>query len=65
MREHETIELFNNKLCNIANQAYQLGESVDQEKLVRKTLKYLPESFRAKVLAIEEAKNLLTINLMN
>lgn len=57
MKKYEMIELFKGKLRDIVNQAYQLGESFDEEKLVRKILKSLPERFRAKVTEVDEPKD--------
>ena len=37
---------------------FDLGEKTEDSKVVRKILRLLPESFRAKVTAIEESKDL-------
>ena len=37
---------------------FNLGEKTEDSKIVRKILRSLPESFRAKVTAIEESKDL-------
>ena len=53
MLEHETIDDFNYKLCDIANEAFALGEKYSNTKIVRKTLRSLLERFAYKVAAIE------------
>ena len=63
MLEDETISDFNLKLCDIANEAFTLGEKYYETKLVRKTLRSLPERFAYKVDAIEEAKDVSTMQL--
>ena len=63
MLEHETINDFNSKLCDIANEAFALGEKYSDMKLVRKTLRSLPERFTYKVAAIEEARDVQNMRL--
>ena len=63
MLEHETISDFNSKLCDIANEAFALGEKYSDTKLVRKTLRSLPERFAYKVAAIEEARDVQNMRL--
>ena len=63
MLEHETINDFNSKLCDIANEAFVLGEKYSDTKLVRKTLRSLPERFAYKVAAIEEARDVQNMRL--
>ena len=63
MLEDETISDFNSKLCDITNEAFILGEKYSETKLVRKTLRSLPERFAYKVAAIEEAKDVSTMKL--
>ena len=65
MGEDETIANFNEKLRDIANQAFKLGEKYSDTKLVGKTLCSLPERFAYKVTAIEEAKDITTMRWMN
>ena len=57
MKEDKSISNFNGRQCNIDNEAFALGEKFSEEKLVRKTLRYLPKRFTYKVTAIEEAKD--------
>ena len=63
MLEHETINDFNSKLCDIANEAFTFGEKYSDTKLVRKTLRSLPERFTYKVAAIEEACDVQNMRL--
>ena len=63
MMENETISDFNSKLCDIANEAFVLGEKYSDTKLVRKTLRSLPKRFAYKVTAIEEARDVSTMKL--
>ena len=63
MMENETISDFNSKLCDVANEAFALREKYSDIKLVRKTLRSLPERFAYKVAAIEEARDLNTMSL--
>ena len=63
MQENETISEFNSKLCDIANEAFALGEKILEEKLVRKALRSLPQRFAYKVTAIEEAKDIQAMKL--
>ena len=63
MKEDESISQFNSRLCDIANEAFALGEKYSEEKLVRKTLRSLPKRFAYKVTAIEEAKDVQNMKL--
>nr|XP_023872555.1 uncharacterized protein LOC111985138 [Quercus suber] len=46
------------KLNEIVIDKFHLGEKIEDSKVVRKILRSLPESFRAKVTTIEESKDL-------
>ena len=63
MLDDESINDFNSKLCEIANEAFTLGEKYPEIKLVRKTLRSLPDRFAIKVAAIEEANDVNTMRL--
>ena len=63
MKEEESISDFNSKICDIANEAFALGEKYSEEKLVRKTLRSLPKRFAYKVTVIEEAKDVQNMKL--
>ena len=57
MEEDKTHDEFYAKLKDIVNSAFNLGESIAEFKIVRKIFRFLPERFRAKITAIEEAKD--------
>ena len=63
MKEEESISDFNSKLCDIANEAFTLGEKYNEEKLVRKTLRSLLKRFAYNVTAIEESKDIQNMKL--
>ena len=58
MSEDESIDSFYSKLNEVVIDKFNLGEKTEDSKVVRKILQSLPESFRAKVMAIEESKNI-------
>ena len=58
MKEEESIIDFNSRLCDIANEAFALGEKFSEEKLIRKMLRSLPKRFAYKVTTIEKAKDI-------
>ena len=58
MSEDESFDSFYNKLNEVVVSKFNLGEKMEDSKIVRKILRSLLESFRAKVTAIEESKDL-------
>ena len=58
MSEDESFDSFYSKLNEVVIGKFNLGEKTEDSKVVRKILRSLPESFRAKVIAIEESKDL-------
>ena len=58
MSEDESFDSFYSKLNEVVVSKFNLGEKTEDSKIVRKILRSLPESFRAKVTAIEKSKNL-------
>ena len=58
MSEDESFNSFYSKLNEVVIGKFNLGENTEDSKVVRKILHSLPESFRAKVTAIEESKDL-------
>ena len=58
MSEDESFDSFYSKLNEVVNNKFNLGEKIEDSKFVRKILHSLPESFHAKVTAIEESKDL-------
>ena len=58
MREDESFDSFYSKLNEVVIDKFNLGEKTEDSKVVRKILRLLPKSFRAKVNSIEESKDL-------
>ena len=63
MEEDESFDEFYAKLKDIVNLAFNLGEIIPEPKIVRKVLRSLPERFHAKIMAIEESKDIDKIPL--
>ena len=58
MSEDESFDFFYSKLNEVVIGKFNLGDKMEDSKIVRKILRSLPESFYAKVTAIEESKDL-------
>ena len=58
MSEDESFDSLYSKLNEVIVSKFNFGEKTEDSKIVRKILRSLPESFRAKVTAIEESKDL-------
>ena len=58
MSEDDSFDSFYSKLNEVVVTKFNLEEKTEDSKIVRKILQSLPESFRAKVIAIEESKDL-------
>ena len=58
MSEDESFDSFYSKLNEVVISKFNLGEKMEDSKIVRKILRSLRERFHAKVTAIEESKNL-------
>ena len=58
MSEDESFDSFYSKLNEVVIGKFNLGEKMEDSKVVRKILRSLSESFCAKVTAIEESKDL-------
>ena len=58
MNENETLTEFYEKLSDIANEYFALGEKLEENVLVLKIVRVLPDRFQTKLTAIEEAKDL-------
>ena len=58
MSEDESFDSFYSKRNEVVISKFNLGEKTKDSKLVRESLRSLLESFRAKVTAIEESKDL-------
>ena len=63
LKIEEDFDSFYRKLNEIVIAKLNLGEQIEDSKVVRKILSSLPESFRAKVTAIEESKDLDEIKI--
>jgi len=71
MRKYELFEMSNEetmmdmytRFTNSTNELKSLGKSFTTEELVRKILRFLPQSWETKVTAIQEAKNMNEISL--
>ena len=63
MEEDESFDEFYVELKDIVNSAFNLGETILEPKIVRKVLRSLPERFHAKIMAIEESKDIDKIPL--
>ena len=58
MSEDESFDSFYGKLNEVVIGKFNLGEKTEDSKIVRKILWSLPRSFRTKLTAIEESKDL-------
>ena len=63
MEEDESFDEFYAKLKNRMNTAFNLGETIQEPKIVRKVLRSLPEKLYAKITTIEESKDIDQISL--
>ena len=63
MGEDESFDSFYGKLNEVIIRKWNLGEKMEDSKVIRKILRSLPENFRAKVAAIEESKDLYEIKV--
>ena len=63
MGDDESFDSFYGNLNKIVIFKLNLGEKIEDAKVVRKILRSLPESFQAKVTAIEESKDLDEIKI--
>ena len=63
MSDKETIMDMYTRFTHITNELKSLGKSFTTEELVRKILRFLPQSWEAKVTAIQEAKDMKKISL--
>ena len=63
MSEDELFDSFCGKLNEVVIGKFNLGKKTEDSKVVRKILRSLPESFRAKVITIEKSKDLDEIKI--
>ena len=64
MKDDESFDEFYTKLKDIVNSTFNLGETILKPNIVRKVLRSLPERFHAKIMAIEESKDIDKIPLI-
>ena len=64
MSEDDLFDSFYGKLNEVVIGEFNLGEKIEDFKVVRKILRSLPESFRAKVITIEKSKDLDEIKIL-
>ncbi|XP_024155806.1 uncharacterized protein LOC112163777 [Rosa chinensis] len=55
MGDDETIDDFHGRILKISGQCRSLGAPFDEDKIVKKNLRALPEKFRSKVTSIEDS----------
>ena len=63
MEGDESFDEFYAKLKDIVHSTFNLGETIPEPMIVRKVLKSLTERFHAKIIAIEESKDIDKIPL--
>ena len=63
MSENESSDSLYSKLNEVVIGKFNLGEKTEDSKIVRKILRSLSESFRAKVTAIKESMDLNDIKV--
>jgi len=63
MSDDESFDSFYGRLNEIVIAKLNIGEKIEDAKVARKVLRSLPESFRAKVIAIKESKDLDEIKI--
>ena len=64
MEENESFDEFHAKLKDVVNSAFNLGETIPKPKIIRKVLRSLPKRFHAKIMVIEESKDIDKIPLI-
>ena len=64
IEEDKSFDKFYAKFKDIVNSAFNLGETILEPKIIRNVLKSLPERFHAKIMAIEESKDIDKIPLI-
>ena len=63
MKDDESFDEVYAKLKDIVNSTFNLGETIPEPKIVRNVLRYLPERIHAKIIMIEESKDIDKIPL--
>ncbi|KAA0052278.1 Receptor-like protein 12 [Cucumis melo var. makuwa] len=65
MSQDESVVEYNEKVLEIPNESFNLGEKIPKSKIVRKVLRSLPGKFNMKVTAIKEAHDITKLKLDN
>ena len=63
MGKDESFDSFYSKLNEVTNSKFNLGEKMEDSKVIKKILRSSPKSFRAKVTTIKESKDLDEIKI--
>jgi len=63
MSDRKTVMEMYTRFTHITNELKSLGKSFTTEELVRKILRFLPQLWKAKVIAIQEVKDMKKITL--
>ena len=63
MGKDESFDSFYSKLNEVINSKFNLGEKMEDSKVIKKILRSSPKSFRAKVTTIKESKDLDEIKI--
>ena len=63
MEENELFDEFYAKLKDTVNLDFNIEETISEPKVVKNVLRSLPERFHAKIIAIEESKDIDSIPL--
>lgn len=63
MKEEASIKNYINKVMRVVNQLRLLRENLIERKIVNKVLVSLPEKFEAKILSLENSKDLSPITV--
>ena len=63
MRDNELFAEFNSRISTLINQLKSNGEEYDEQRIVEKILRSLPQKYENLVMTIEEAKDLTTLTM--
>ena len=63
MSEDEFVAEYNERVLEIANKSFNLGEKIPESKIVQKVLRSLPGKFDMKVTTIEETRDITKLKL--
>ncbi|KAG8479288.1 hypothetical protein CXB51_029082 [Gossypium anomalum] len=63
MKEEETVKQYSDRIMAVVNSIRLLGEQFSEARIVEKVLSTLPERYEAKILSLEDSRDLTTISL--